>query len=416
MKKENRYLEYKQEITKKYLKTVSAFANFNNGEIIFGITDDYKVVGIDKPEEECLNIENQINDSIKPRPDFTLKVNDDRTITLFVKQGKNTPYRYNGIAYKRNDSSTIEVDAIEERRLVLSGMNLSFEELTSDNFDCDFNFLGNKIKQTLELEDFNLDTLKSLNLFSVKDGYNNAGILLSDTNKFPGIDIVVFGDSINIFKKRLTLSGESILKQYYDSLDLYKEQYVVEKIENGFRNKVELIPFDAYREAVASAIVHRTWDINANTKIEMHPNKIVISSPGGLVADMTKEDYINGNYSYLRNSIIANVFRRLNIIEAFATGIKRINEAYKNDLLKPIYEVTSSSISVTLPLMGQCNLSDNEQKVLDSMKPNYSYSRLEIETISGFAKDTLIRILNSLIEKGLVEKSGKAKATFYIKK
>lgn len=416
MKKENRYLEYEQEITKKYLKTVSAFANFNNGEIIFGITDDYKVVGIDKPEEECLNIENQINDSIKPRPDFTLKVNDDRTITLFVKQGKNTPYRYNGIAYKRNDSSTIEVDAIEERRLVLSGMNLSFEELTSDNFDCDFNFLGNKIKQTLELEDFNLDTLKSLNLFSVKDGYNNAGILLSDTNKFPGIDIVVFGDSINIFKKRLTLSGESILKQYYDSLDLYKEQYVVEKIENGFRNKVELIPFDAYREAVANAIVHRTWDINANTKIEMHPNKIVISSPGGLVADMTKEDYINGNYSYLRNPIIANVFRRLNIIEAFATGIKRINEAYKNALLKPIYEVTNSSISITLPLMGQCNLSANEQKVLDSMKPNYSYRRLEIETISGFAKDTLIRILNSLIEKGLVEKSGKAKATFYIKK
>lgn len=31
-------------------------------------------------------------------------------------QGVNTPYRYNGKSYKRNDSLTIEVDTIEEKR------------------------------------------------------------------------------------------------------------------------------------------------------------------------------------------------------------------------------------------------------------------------------------------------------------
>lgn len=36
--------------------------------------------------------------------------------------------------------------------------------------------------------------------------------------------------------------------------------------------------------------------------------------------------------------------------------------------------------------------------------------------VSGFAKNTLIRLLNSFIEKGIIEKGGKAKATFYIKK
>ena len=131
---------------------------------------------------------------------------------------------------------------------------------------------------------------------------------------------------------------------------------------------------------------------------------------------MSKEDYINGNYSYLRNPIIANVFRRLNIIEAFATGIKRINEAYKDAIVKPIYDVTSSAISVTLPIIDQASLSLNEKKVYDAMKQNYSYSRLELEEISGFAKDTLIRVLNSLVEKGVVEKSGKARATMYLKK
>ena len=101
MQKENKKLEYKETISKTYLKTVSAFANYNDGEIIFGITDDYSVIGINSPNVACLNIENQINDSIKPRPEYNLKINDDNTISLCVKQGKATPYRYNGKAYKR---------------------------------------------------------------------------------------------------------------------------------------------------------------------------------------------------------------------------------------------------------------------------------------------------------------------------
>jgi len=205
-------------------------------------------------------------------------------------------------------------------------------------------------------------------------------------------------------------------KQYYDSLDIYKGEYIVEKIDGGFRKKVELISFEAYREALANAIVHRTWDINANTKIEMYQDKIIISSPGGLDGDMTKEDYIKGNYSYLRNPIIANVFRRLNIIEAFATGIKRINEAYKNAYVKPTYNVTPSAISITLPVIEDYSLSLNEAKVMDSIKDNYLYSRSDIEKISGFTKDKLIRLLASLQEKGLIEKSGKGRTTYYKKK
>ena len=416
MQKENKKLEYKETISKSYLKTVSAFANYNDGEIVFGVTDDYKVIGIENPNSECLNIENQINDSIKPRPDYTLKINDDKTISLFVKQGKSTPYKYNGKAYKRNDSSTVEVDEIEEKRLILSGMNISFEEMNVDEENLEFSYLSKYLVKAMDLSSFNLDTLKSLNLYNSKYGYNNAALLLADSNNFPGLDIAVFGNSINIFKKRISYAGESILKQYYDALELFRSEYIVEKIEDGFRKKIELVPFDAFREAVANALVHRTWDIKANTKIEMHPDRIIISSPGGLVADMSKEDYINGNYFYLRNPIIANVFRRLNIIEAFATGIKRINEAYKDAIVKPIYDVTSSAISVTLPVIDQTSLSFNEKKVYDAMKQNHSYSRLELEEISGFAKDTLIRILNSLVEKGIVEKSGKARGTMYVKK
>lgn len=62
--------------------------------------------------------------------------------------------------------------------------------------------------------------------------------MLSDENDFPGVDIAIFGNSINIFKKRVTFAGESILKQYYDSLDIYKGEYIVEKIDGGFRKRL----------------------------------------------------------------------------------------------------------------------------------------------------------------------------------
>ena len=101
--KETKTLEFKETTeTNSFLKTVSAFANYSDGKIIFGICDDGTIRGIDNPNEACLNLENKLNDSIKPIPFYTLEINDDNTITMEVKKGIYTPYFYKGKAYKRN--------------------------------------------------------------------------------------------------------------------------------------------------------------------------------------------------------------------------------------------------------------------------------------------------------------------------
>lgn len=48
-------------------------------------------------------------------------------------------------------------------------------------------------------------------------------MLLADSNNFPGLDIAVFGNS---FKKRISFARESILKQYYDVLELFRSEYI----------------------------------------------------------------------------------------------------------------------------------------------------------------------------------------------
>ena len=56
--KESHSLEFKSEVTRGFLKTVSAFANFGKGSIFFGVDDDGRAVGLDDPASSCLDIEN----------------------------------------------------------------------------------------------------------------------------------------------------------------------------------------------------------------------------------------------------------------------------------------------------------------------------------------------------------------------
>ena len=79
----------------------------------FGVTDDKAVIGLKDVEQKCLDIENTINDNINPIPDYQLKINEDDTIELIVKEGLYKPYLYKNKAYKRSDSSSVEVDRLE---------------------------------------------------------------------------------------------------------------------------------------------------------------------------------------------------------------------------------------------------------------------------------------------------------------
>ena len=113
---------------------------------------------------------------------------------------------------------------------------------------------------------------------------------------------------------------------------------------------IETIPKEAFREAVANAIVHRVWDINAQIRISMFDDRIEIVSPGGLSDGISEKEYLEGRISVLRNPILANVFHRLDLIEKFGTG-KRIIQCYADSQSKPSFEISDNSIQVTLPLI-----------------------------------------------------------------
>jgi ATP-dependent DNA helicase RecG len=419
--KESYNLEFKEEVSRTFLKTVSAYANYNDGEIIFGLDNHGNLLGIEGSyEEESLRIENMINDSLAPVPNFEINVKEvggKKMIILEVKKGKDTPYYYKGKAYKRSDTATIEVDRFELRRLAMEGINMHYEDRKASSQDLNFDILETKLKKEAGIEKINLDILKTLNLYN-KDGYYSiAGELLADQNDiaFSGIDIVKFGKDINKILYRKTFSNVSLLMQFDSAIDIFEQYYIFEEIDGYNRIKKELIPKEAFRESLANAIVHRVWDTNAYIQIAMYEDRIKINSPGGLPAGISKEEYLYGNISVLRNPIIAGVFNRLNIIEKFGTGIARINKEYIHSISKPDFDVSENRIRIILPVteINKLNLSKDEGFIYDILKEELELSRKEIDFKTGFEKSKTLRILNILIDKNIITKSGSGASVTY---
>lgn len=411
---ESDILEYKRELSDSFLKTVSAYANFQDGTIIFGINDDRTLAGIPNPIDLAEKVTQKINDTIKPLPEYSIASNEnDKTVILKVFRGIQTPYLYKNKAYERRNSSTIEVGSLTMQDLILNGRNTSFDALSSIHQDLQFSVLEKKAIQEIGIERLGSDVLKTLDLFN-RDNFNRAAELLSDENDYSGTDIAVYGNDISTIRFRKTIDHCSVLTQYDESLKLYRQYYQEEVIQGSQRIRKERIPEEAFREALINGLIHRNWAIGGNIHIGMFPDRIEISSPGGLPEGITREAYLEDLLSVPRNPKLAYVFFRLNLIERPGTGVRRIQEAYRAAAMQPEFRVTDSSITVVLPTVQSRTRTTAEQnQLLSVMNPNILYSRKELENLSGFGRTRLMRLIGELSESGLIRISGKARSTRY---
>ena len=413
---EDRKIEFKEIVSNTFLKTVSAFANYGTGKILFGVKDDGTAVGVKNLAEIRLDIENKINDAIRPRPEFGFSVNElSGVLELTVYKGEHTPYLYKGKAYKRADTADIEVEQEALRRLTLQGAHLYFEQLESKEQGLRFGCLGNLLQSVLQIENVTDEVLRSLGLKS-KGQYNIAAEILSDSNDVPGISIVRFGDDISVIKERESLKGSSILEQFQQAVEIYRRNYCLEIIEGIKRIKKESIPEKAFREALVNAIVHRDWSMNADIQVAMHPEKIEIVYPGRLSDSLSEEEYMRGGISSPNNPVLANVFFRLHIIELLGTGIRRIRDLYERYSIKPHFEVLNNSLRITLPLAeSRKELTAAEKMVFDSMDYGRPLASSELADMVGVSRKVILGIMKSLERKKYVQMSGAGRSTRYTK-
>lgn len=194
---------------------------------------------------------------------------------------------------------------------------------------------------------------------------------------------------------------------------IYRQYYQYKLIEGERREAVERIPEKAFREALANALIHRQWDVNAHVQIAMYHDRIEIISPGSLPEEISEYEYWERQVSFLRNPIMAEVFFKLHLIEHYGTGTQRIREGYEGYLQQPHFEQTEHYMMVILPVVDLVELDQTEKTIITALQPGLELSRAQLEEKTGIEKYKLIRTLSELFERGLILRTGAARATRY---
>lgn len=143
------------------------------------------------------------------------------------------------------------------------------------------------------------------------------------------------------------------------------------------------------------------------------PGGVEIVSPGGLPLGIEEAD-LGAHISIPRNKMLANVLFRLEIIEAYGTGIGRMRASYADSEFDPSIRLTPNTLTVFLPNrnaigMRAAEASDEKARALRDLLEGCPKTRRFIQESLGISQTTAIRMLGDLVNKGVIEKQGPAR-------
>lgn len=171
-----------------WCKSISAFANGIGGTLVFGVTNDDKLIGLSNAEKDAELISEHINTHLNPILDFVLSfktIDDKKFIIVDVKAGEQASYYYEGdrqlITFVRVGNESVPVGSIKLRELVLKGSGETYGALKS-KYDYS-NMAYTKLKSVYKQRTGNMfeDTdYESFGIVDEKDNLTNAGALLAD--------------------------------------------------------------------------------------------------------------------------------------------------------------------------------------------------------------------------------------------
>ena len=116
-----------------------------------------------------------------------------------------------------------------------------------------------------------------------------------------------------------------------DKLDVENKTFVRITGE-AERLQKQMIDKTALREALINAIVHNDYTSEVPPVIEIYSDRLAITSYGGLVQGLNKEEFFAGR-SMPRNRELMRVFRDLRFVEQLGSGIHRILKVYDKSIV-----------------------------------------------------------------------------------
>lgn len=366
---ESKMLEFKRDLSslQPIVKTVIAFANTAGGTIIIGVEDDGKIVGVDDPFKMEEKIASAISDNIKPliMPDIEFSTVENKTLLVikvshtigpfYLKQAGEPDGVLVRLGSTNRQASPQLIDEIYRQRTKQSFDELPCLRTSEKDFD------PKLVKLVFDNFEHNPTTakLKSLGLLVKHGGQtvpSNAGIILfaneetrfhefADARvscaRFAGTEKVDFIDRVDIDGGLLTAIEE--VPKF-----IRRNTRMAAEIKEMRRKDIPEYPVSAVREALLNALMHSDYSIRGSRiLVAIFSDRMDITNPGMLPLGITLEDFKNG-VSSIRNKVIARVFEKMELVEQWGSGYKRIMDiCIDGSYPEPKWEEFGSAIRVT---------------------------------------------------------------------
>lgn len=430
---ESEVVELKAEIVGDICKEVIAFANTKGGTLYIGVSNDGSVVGVKNADQVILQMNNMIRDSIKP--DVTMfvgyeaqHVSDKDIIAVTIQKGTDRPYylsskglKPSGV-YVRNGTSSDPATDTAIRRMIKETDGDSFESMRSLEQNLSFEAAEKQFeKQNIP---FNAAKMQTLGMISADGIYSNVALLLSDQCPSTIKAATFSGEDKGSFQDRREFGGSLFqqMEELYSYLDMRNQTRAT--FDGLYRIDTRDYPEDALREALLNSLVHRDYSFRASTIVSVYADRIEFVSVGGLPSGIALDDIMLG-LSVCRNPKLAAIFYRLQLIEAYGTGMPKIMNAYTESESKPKIEVSSNAFKITLPnrntganhaetLVG--TIKGDEKRILDFIGSHGYIVRSDVDRLLEVSQATANRILKRMVAEGLIYQDGNGRKTKYRRK
>lgn len=423
--KESQTVEFKSKVIDEIKKSVIAFANSGGGTLYIGIADGGDVVGLPDADADMMNVNNMLRDGIKP--DVTLfaqsyieQIDGVNIIRISIHSGSDRPYylagkgiRPEGV-YVRHGAASVPATDTAIRRMIRETGGDSYEKLRSVEQKLTFN--SAKAEFAKRKVSFGTSQIATLGMMNSDRIYTNLALLLSEQCVHT-IKTAIFQDTTQqAFKDRQEFTG-SLFKQINDVYDyLNMNNKTAATFNKLLRIDNRDYPETALREALLNAVVHREYSASGSILIKIFSDRAEFISPGGLVSGIEIEDIMSG-YSACRNSELAAVFYRLQLIEAYGTGILKIFETYKTSLAQPKIEVTPNVFKMILPNLNAVPVVDKtfppDENVKRYARENGSINRKQVEHLLNVSQTAAGIVLRKLVEQGELTREGYSRNVRY---
>lgn len=435
--RETETVELKSIVMDDIKKEIIAFANCDGGTVYVGVADDGTVLGIENADECALQISNMVRDAVKPDVTMfihyeTLDCEGKAVVAVNIQRGTNRPYylakkglRPEGV-YVRQGYSSVPATDTAIRQMIKETDGDSFENMRSINQALTFEATKKEFEKRNVA--FGQPQMQTLKIVSADGIYTNLGLLLSEQCPHTIKAAVFEGINQNVFKDRREFSGSLMqqLNEVYDYIDFHNQTHAT--FQKLLRIDTRDYPEVAVREALLNSLVHRDYSFRASTLISIYEDRIEFVSIGGLLPGLELDDLMMG-VSVCRNPHLANVFYRLQLIEAYGTGMKKIMGAYADAPVQPKIMTTNNAFKIILPNVNAVQktakapeeiektavpISDpNKEKILRFLTEHQVITRKEAQTLLEVSQSTAGRVLKSMVDNGQLKQLGGSRTTRY---